>query len=54
MAPALRSVDLASRPNAPSARGLRSFLFQLRLSSSVQRTTQINSRMCPGVAQVEL
>ena len=35
-------------------KGLHSFPFQLNLSSSVQRITQINSCMCPGVAQVEL
>ena len=37
-----------------SGRGLLSFPFQLNLSSSVHRMTQLNSGMCPGVAQVEL
>jgi len=35
-------------------RGLHSFPFQINLSSSVHRITQINSLMCPGVAQLEL
>jgi len=35
-------------------RGLHSFRFQLNLSSSVHRLTQLNSLLCPGVAQVEL
>ena len=35
-------------------RGLHSFPFQLNLSSSVHRVIQLNSSMCPGVAQVEL
>ena len=38
----------------PSSRGLHSFRFQLNLSSSVHRVSQLNSWMCPGVAQVEL
>jgi hypothetical protein len=33
-----------------AGRGLHSFPFQLNLSSSVHRKTQLNSRMCPGVA----
>jgi len=35
-------------------RGLHSFPFQLNLSSFDHRITQLNSRMCLGVAQVEL
>jgi hypothetical protein len=38
----------------PNARGLHSFRFQLNLSSSVHRVTQLNSRMYPGVVQLEL
>jgi hypothetical protein len=34
--------------------GLHLFPFQLNLSSSVHRITQLDSRMYPGVAQVEL
>jgi hypothetical protein len=34
-------------------RGLHSFPFQLNLSSSVHRITQLNSLVCPGVAHVE-
>jgi len=37
-----------------AGRGLHSFPFQLKLSSSVHRITRSNSLMCPGVAQVEL
>jgi hypothetical protein len=39
---------------APGIRGSHSFRFQLKLSISVHRVTQLNSGMCPGVAQVEL
>jgi hypothetical protein len=35
-------------------RGLHSFPFQLNLSASVHHITQINSKMYPGVAQIEL
>ena len=35
-------------------RGLHSFPFQLNLSSSVHRMTQLKSSLCPGIAQVEL
>jgi len=35
-------------------RGLNSFPFQLNLSASIHPTTQINSWMCPGVAEAEL
>ena len=38
----------------PLGRGLQSFPFQLNFSSSVHCITKRNSRMCPGVAQVEL
>ena len=37
-----------------NGRGLHSFQFQLNLSLSVHRITQLNSCMCPGVDQVEL
>ena len=40
--------------HAAAGRGLHSFPLQLNLSSSVHRVTQLDSRMCPGVAQVEL
>ena len=40
--------------NGPNVRGLHSFRFQLILSYSVHHVTQLNSHMCPGVAQVEL
>ena len=35
-------------------RGLHSFPFQLNLSTSVHRITQLNSCVCPEIAQVEL
>jgi hypothetical protein len=45
--------DLHSWDTA-AGRGLYSFRFQVNLKCSVHRVTQLKSRMCPGVAQVEL
>ena len=36
----------------PHVRGIHSFPFQLNLSPSVHRITQLNSRMCPGVLKL--